>query len=201
MKIAFFLDDINNEADYFNEHQPNPGIGGTQFLIWSVSCGLSERNNGLDVILFTKGKAKFPRHLTCVEVQSSIKCIKKCSEMNIDYLVLRSPIIHTDVFDAIDRYKVNTILWAHNFENYRSLVASRKSKYVKKNICVSKEQMDLLLDTELYNKSAIIYNGIWFDEYNYKDHNGGNKICYIGNLYPSQKWSIARCQHYWSRVR
>lgn len=185
MKIAFVLDSIKENIDYSNYDIPNPGIGGTQFLIWTVSSNLAERNNGLNIYLFSEKKSGFSRSLNVIEETDIIKCIEICSELQIDYLVLRGPFLKKEIFDAVDKYQVKTIMWSHNFENYITLKNCQSSKYLKKNICVSYEQLDLIRDTNLYSKSTAIYNGMnfsYFDDIEVEPHR--YRVCYIGNLYP-----------------
>ncbi|MDM0906264.1 glycosyltransferase family 4 protein [Clostridium perfringens] len=185
MKIAFILDSIKEKIDYSNYTVPNPGIGGTQFLIWTVSSNLAERNNGLDIYIFSEKKAEFSKSLNVIQETDVKKCIKICAELQIDYLVLRGPFIKKEIFDLIDKYEVKTVMWSHNFENYITLKNSKSVNYLKKNICVSYEQLDLLRDTDLYSKSTTIYNGInfsCFDDVKVKLNR--YRVCYIGNLYP-----------------
>lgn len=199
-KVAFYLDDIAPNTDYFTEHSPNPGIGGTQFLIWSVACGLSERKNDLDITLFVNGKTKLPNHLKHAEVSNAIECIQLCSEQKFDYLILRSPIFDKQIVKAIEYYKVNTILWAHNFENYISYKILKKSRYIKKIVCVSKEQYNLLIDTDIFSKCTYISNGLWFDKYDISNQHENNKktICYMGNLYPRSGYeTFLKC---WGKI-
>lgn len=185
MKIAFILDNVKEGIDYSNPRLPNPGIGGTQFLIWTVSTRLAERDNGINVYLFSEKSSSFPKSLNVIEETDVIESIKKCSELEIDYLILRGPFVKKCVWKAIDKYKIKTIMWSHNFENYISLKNCKTSKYLVKNVCVSNEQLDLLRDTDLYEKSTAIFNGIDFSNFdNISFYTQPYRVCYIGNLYP-----------------
>ena len=195
MKIAFYLDNIKDEIDYQNYNVSNPGIGGTQYLIWTLASKLAERSNDIEVYVFTEKKVKFIKEIYSECVIDLKDAIKKAKDHNIDFFILRGPYIEISVIKYINECKLNVIVWSHNFENFRTIYNLSKCKYLVKNICVSSEQLNYLYDTKLYEKSTYIYNALNFNIFNNLkesnfDINEAKSICYMGNLYPNSGYEI-----------
>ncbi|WNZ93602.1 hypothetical protein QYR58_03565 [Streptococcus iniae] len=92
MKVAFYLDSINPNIDYSDPEATNPGIGGTQFLTYSLSYHLGQTGE-IDVSLFVNEMANFPEEMKIEIVRSLEECIIRVNEDNFDYLVIRGPFI------------------------------------------------------------------------------------------------------------
>ncbi len=165
MKVAFYLDLIKNGTDYRNPCGVNPGIGGTQFEIWEISWYLSQRDNGIEVILFAPKGADYSPSLRVIEVGSVSECIRKSAAEQVDCLILRPTRLPKDIAQTIREAKVKILLWGHNFENSDTERLVKQCPNIVGNVCVSREQRDLLLDTDLYRISHVIFNGIDFRDY------------------------------------
>lgn len=185
MRIAFYLDSIKDGIEYKDPTIPNPGIGGTQYMIWTLSYYLQKKYEDVQVLLFAEKTEDLPTNMERHIAESTIECIEKCKENMVDYLILRGPFLKDEVIQAIDFHGVKVIVWSHNFENYISSKKISKCKNIIRNICVSYEQYDLLRDNELQVKSQVIYNGLNFDPYREINQKPFRyRVCYIGNLYP-----------------
>lgn len=184
-KLSFYLDQMKEGIDYSNPWSVNPGIGGTPFLFWTISFFIHEFSEELEVYLYCEDCARLPQKMNLRHATSMEDFIKKSKNDGIDYAVIRGPVIKKEILKLIDSIEQRTIVWSHNFENYISSKRLSSCKNIVKNVCVSKEQLELLLDTDLYKKSTYIFNGMCFDEYkDLKCEKDKTKICYIGNLYP-----------------
>lgn len=188
MKVAFYLDRIKKGIDYRNPCGVNPGIGGTQFEIWEISYYLSQRDNGIDVILFAPKGADYCPSMRVVEVESVNECIQKSAREKVDYLILRlRPYrLPKTLAQTINESKVKIILWEHNFEIDAIECLVKKCPDIVGNVCVSHEQRDQLLDTDLYRMSHVIFNGIDFHDYTgcRKTEDKEKIVCYMGTLQP-----------------
>ncbi len=184
-KISFYLDQMKDGIDYSNPWNVNPGIGGTPYLFWTLSYFIHKFSKKLDVYLFCEDCTRLPQDMNLRKASSMEEFILQSKKENIDFAIIRGPIIKKNILELIESVKLKTVVWSHNFENYISTKYLAKCEYVVKNVCVSKEQLELLLDTDLYRKSTYIFNGMCFDDYqDIKCPKNETKICYIGNLYP-----------------
>lgn len=199
MKIAFYLDDIKNGIDYSCPDSANPGIGGTQFLIWELSYYMTKYSNN-EVVLFAPQYANFNEDMNTIVMPNIIECVLYCKENFIDYLIIRGPSVSKKIIEIAEKENVKLIVWSHNFEAYTNIYCTLKSDSVKRNICVSNEQLDLLLDTDIYYKSRYIHNGISFKDFdNIKVKKVNNRIVYIGNLYPNSGYKqMAKA---WTKIK
>lgn len=187
MKVGFYLSEIKDEIDYSIPMSSNPGLGGTQFLICSISYYLSQLSQVIDVYIFSKQPERLPSVMNSLYAENEEDYIYKCKKFDINYAVLRGPIVSEKTVISINQCQQKVVVWSHNFEDYVSVKRMEKCKYIVRNICVSREQYQILLDTELYKKSTFIYNGMCFEDYIRVSKSSvvdERKICYIGNLYP-----------------
>lgn len=185
MKIAFYLDSIRSNMDYSDPTKPNPGIGGTQYMIWAISYYIKKNRPDYDIWIIANKDIKVADNLSFKRVDNKENAITFCHDFDIDFLVLRGPYLSSNVYRYINKYAVKIIIWSHNFETYRNVKPAEACKYVVQNICVSQEQADLLRDTKLFDKTSVIHNAINMDEYSkIRQAPKKNVICYIGNLYP-----------------
>lgn len=183
LRIGLFLDKINEGVNYDDPEGANPGIGGTQYLIWSLAYQLSKHMN---VILFTPKLLPNMGNVCQIIASNLPECINNREFNNLDYFIVRGPFVKKEAWDLFDKKHVKIIVWSHNFENYLSIKNFSKHKSFFRNICVSKSQQMLLQDTNEFNKSIYIYNGISFKDYDFyvKKKENVINICYMGNLYP-----------------
>lgn len=189
MKVAFYLDNSKHEGiNYFSPDKGNPGVGGTEFIIWSISYYLNKMYSDIEVIVIA------PIIDTLQSTMVKIKCKEHCDaaklakENNVDIFIFRDTVDNMDIFDIIDDLKLNTIMWSHNYQNLHVINKAAKCKYLKRNICVGREQYDKLRDHAIFSKCDYIYNAINFDMYikynSIKNNLKENIICYMAAIEP-----------------
>lgn len=190
MKIAFYLDNGNCEGiDFSRPDLGNPGIGGTQYMIWSLSYYLHNKINDLEIMVFAQITETLPKEINykkCIDIYDAARQAKK---LKTDIFVFRGPNSNKDFYYLLDELKLNSIIWAHNYEDIRCLDYASNCKYIKKNICVSRQQYDALRDHTIFEKSTYIYNCLDFSIYNRHVIPPGmkkNVICFMGNLVPNK---------------
>lgn len=185
MKVCFYLDNEKLKGvDFSNPTKGNPGIGGTHFMIWTVSYYLKKIYDDLDIVILANIIEQMPIDIECKKCNNYIEAIQMAKKIEADIIVLRGPLESKEIFDEIDKFKIKTLMWCHNFEGVKYLNLANECNYLKRNICVGKEQYDRLRDHKIFRKSIYIHNCIDFNNYNkivdvmQKD----NIVCYLGSI-------------------
>lgn len=145
MKICFFLENNNKpNIDFSNPAKTgNVGMGGTEYMIWTVAYYLQLIYKELEVIILVPHTDKMP------EITKNIKCknIQEAFEIaelvECDYLVLRTdPKNRREYFEVIEHSTNRVITWSHNFEHIDFVNFANDCKNLIYNVCVSKEQRE-----------------------------------------------------------
>lgn len=192
MRIAYFLRGAKNVMNKPSALEPNPGIGGTQYMVWYISYLLAQKKE-MDIFMVTDELGINLPFLKNHYVNCVSDFLVFCKNEIIDIAVIIGHHITLKELKLIDYYKVKTIIWSHTLENYKQLNYYYKSDYIVKNICVSKEQMYRFYDHKTFGKSEYIFNTV--NMLNYKSIIGDKTsndpiITYIGNLYPNNGLEI-----------
>ena len=111
MKIGFYLDNSKHmNVDYSDPHKGNPGIGGTQYMFWTISYYLMELFSEFEVILFAQYTERLPSNIESVKVNDILDAINKSKIMCVDIFVFGGPEKDKKVFDCIDKLKLKSII-------------------------------------------------------------------------------------------
>lgn len=191
MKIGFYLENKNTRnIDYSNPENGNPGIGGSEYMIWTISYYLKKiYDRKLEVYILANNIETLPRILKNIQCESIECAINKSKELKLDLFIFKGPIENEKIFRLIDNVKQPSAMWSHNFETKKSLKYAMECKYLVKNICVSKEQYDRLRDHDIFTKSTYIYNALDFNLYNYEKIEvveKDNIVSYMGAITPAK---------------
>jgi len=160
MKISFYVDLKNYEnIDLRNLENGNPGIGGTEycFLLLINQLELSTSNHQFTLI-HNSNNSILPA-IDSKYVSNLFEAIEY-NELNAyDILVFR-PIQKQEVYDLLNYKDVKAITWGHNF--YRAGLARMISECdnVVRNVFVSRQLYDRMIDHDISEKSVYIFNGI-----------------------------------------
>lgn len=184
IKVCFFLANGElSDRDFSNPEAGNPGIGGTEFMIWMVAYYLNKYYKNLNIVLLAQNIDTMPVMLDCIQCSDALQAIKICKEINGDIFVFKGPYHDKSLFDLIDQLKIKSVMWSHNYESLLSLKYVMGCKYLKRNICVSKEQYHKLMDHEVFEKSTYIHNALDFNSYQSQFNiNKENAVCFMGGL-------------------
>lgn len=186
MKVVFYLPNQGNKGvDFSNPYGVNPGVGGTQYMIWLISCMLSADYKDTDVILAADIIEKMPDWMNCVEVHGTVNALKKAEELSADIFVCRGPYLDDEFIRCIKSTSLKVIIWNHNYENDRIARITADCDSVKRCVCVSREQYERLCDHKVFGKSTYIYNALPIDRYTVHKRSSYNRkaICYVGSLH------------------
>lgn len=184
MRVCFYLDNKKlSHIDFSNPEKGNPGIGGTQFMIWTISYYLNKLYKDMEIVLLAPSIDTMPKDLKCIECESHMEGLRKCKEINGDIFIFKGPYHDKALFDLIDELRIKSIMWSHNFESLLGLKYAFNCKYLKRNICVGREQYHKIMDHEMFEKSTYIYNCLDFSQYEKKEiKNKENIVSFMGGL-------------------
>lgn len=194
MKVCFYLNnDKINDVDLSNPHYGNPGIGGTQYMILSISYYFKKMYPSVEVYIAAPNIEKLPKNIISIHTNNIIEAAIACKNKNIDIFIFQS-IENKELYNQIDLLRLNSIAWAHNFPTLEELKQVSECKFVKRYLTVSQEQLNMLEDHEIIRKSHYIHNGIdlklYEDKFILDADKKENIICYLGSLVPEKGFHI-----------
>lgn len=186
MKVVFYLPNGGSaEVDYSNPYGLNPGIGGTQYMIWLISCMLSREYADLDITLAADAVKNLPSWMKCVEARGALNALKKAEEMKADIFVCRGPYLDDSLIKAFKTTALKIIIWNHNYENNDRLNKMAECESIKRCVCVSREQYERLCDHKAFAKSTYIFNALPTTQYikNSRKKYDEKSVCCMGSLH------------------
>jgi len=202
MRVGFYLNNSNYEnIDFSNPEKGNPGVRGTQYMIWAVACNLARTYTDLDIVLFADVIEKMPADIECVSASGEEDALKKGKTLGVDIFVLRVSISTPEsVFKTIVDLNIQCITWCHNFEDYYLAEMISNTPQIIRNVCVGRQQLERLCDHSVFKKSLYIYNALQFDEYisSYDVTARSHNVTYVGMLDSSK--GFHRLARIWKRI-
>ncbi len=186
MKIGFFLDNSKKkEINYSNPERGNPGMGGTQFMIWSLSYYIAKYYPDIEVYVFSPNVETLSNITKNIFVSNIYEAILKSEEYNIDYLICRST-NDKKFYSILKNTNNKVILWGHNYAKFSELGKINKCNNIIQYVCVSKEQLKKIAVHPISRKSTYIFNSITTDIYPVKNKDKEIDLCYIGSIIPTK---------------
>lgn len=177
------------DVDLTDIRNGNPGIGGTEYLMFMLADMLSESDNGLDITVFLEKNQKLPARIKYEICGSVTSAIKRSERINCSYLILKhnADNITADTLHTDGRLKL--IVWCHVFICFWELDYYASNKDVDQIVYVSREHLQLNIDHPSYRKSTYIFNFLDVDgcEDKVKANpikNRKNIVTYLGSLVP-----------------
>ena len=159
-KVAFYLDNSAIRAtDCSKALDGNPGIGGTEWLFVAVSSLLTNRDNDVDVVLYTPTPGTFPKGICNVVVENLPEAIVLADSLGFDYLVVKhlADNITKGMFEVRTKH-LQFICWCHVFVCHWELDYYSNNEVFSKVVFVGREMYDLYRDHKIYHKATYIYN-------------------------------------------
>lgn len=187
IRLGIYLNNANYPCvDFSHPENGNPGIRGTQYMIWMVACFLNERYDDLDLVMFANSIDNMPSNLRCVECKDEIDAANQAIKNRIEIFILKTTLsTPNEVLKIFEENQIKCITWSHNFENYPLAEMLASSSAVKCNVCVGRQQYERLRDHNLFLKSTYIYNALNFQPYNgyyIQPESKENIVTYVGAL-------------------
>lgn len=195
MKIAIFIDNMKiPEVDCRDLTKGNPGIGGTEYTILFLAQMYKQYFPENEVVLLAKRQAKLPTVDSVEIVEDAVGAIRKAAGLRADILLIsaveQGQPLSEKCFRLIDELQIKTIVWGHNF--YLSDFCRRvsRSKYVKANVFVGRQQYDRYIDHKIVKKSTYIYNMYPEVQECTREHMSNHVVTYVGSLVPMKGFHL-----------
>ncbi|MCC8051270.1 MAG: glycosyltransferase family 4 protein [Clostridiales bacterium] len=185
MRIAMFINDqgfVNKHLN--NPRGGNPGVGGTQFEFAMLAQCLSQ-DDRYEVLVIHLNDNNYPKNCKDIIVNDLEDAIRVASKEKVDYLIVQANLARTLYY--IEQYKVDTILWVHNFLRPNKVIQAAKCMTVRKIVAVGDfEYRYMRLFT---SKAGLAYNMI--SPLHLKtNRNSSVNITYIGSIIPPKGFHI-----------
>ncbi len=184
-KINIFIR-LNLDISFDMNTQLNPGIGGTEYIFVLDSFLLSKREKG--VTLYSNKKITGLDGMNFIQTDSIIDFFNQ--SIDADVVIIRDLELTEEISKFIRDNRIKTIVWAHNFQSYEMMKAIDENDYIKRNVCVGREQYEMLRGHNIFKKSDFVYNTIPFEQYIPSNLKIDKSVCYVGSLSEAKGFDI-----------
>jgi len=190
IKIGFHLNNANVKGvDLRFPEKGNPGIGGTPFTTIALAYYLKKFfPDKVEPVIFSDHTELFPDILNVHPAQGVVEAIHQAHKYGCDIFVFRSTEKDENIFNEIERLKLKSIARSNNTPELKRLNALANCPYVVAHVCVGLEQLDLLRNHRLIDKSTTIFDV--FNSENFTPSKvikkGAGSVVFIGNIIPSK---------------
>lgn len=189
-KIGIYIENGSiNDVDLSDMKKGNPGIGGTEYLMFMLADMLTESNNGLDVTVFLEKNQQLPAEIKYKVCGSVTNAINEAEGIGCSYLVLKhnADNITKDTLHTGGVMKL--IVWCHVFICFWELDYYASNQDVDRIVYVGREHLQLYFDHPSYKKSTYIYNFVDLNGCSdkvkkYPFQNRKHIVTYLGSLVP-----------------
>lgn len=189
-KIALFIENSSiHDVSLTSIDKGNPGIGGTEYLMFMLANMLTRSDNGIDVTVYIEKEQQLPPSIKYEVCGTLPNAIKNSEKSNCQYLVVK----HNADYIINDELHCNQdlklIVWCHVFICFWELDYYTSNSDVKWIVYVGREHLQLNIDHPSYKKSTYIYNFIDLEgcEEKVKSHPFAKRkpvVTYLGSLVP-----------------
>lgn len=195
MRIAIY---VNNESisdiECIDLTKGNPGIGGTEYSILLMAQIYQQYYPQNQVTLFVSSEGMLPPVESVIVVSDVIKLPEKAIAAGVDMLIISAvdngEPLPAQFFRQLEKHKLKTIIWGHNF--YLSDFCNRLANcpYVMANVFVGRQQYDRYVDHRVIRKSTYIYNMYPQVDKVERKQISNHSVTYIGSLVPTKGFHI-----------
>lgn len=198
IKVAFY----HHNGDFPNVDcrvldKGNPGIGGSEYALLTVSQRLFVRPNNLEITVYAQAVNELLPKMNYIQVNDLLDAIRLSEELGIQILVFRHGVC-PPLLDKLSTMNLNLklVVWCQNFVPVKDLKVYANCKCIKRLICVGREQVDMYRDHKAFLKSDYIYNAIPRDAIEnakacvlpFKTRR--SLVTYIGSLVPAKSFDV-----------
>ncbi len=168
-----------------NPERGNPGIGGTQFLLFSLPYYLNKYySNKFDFVYFVENEKSISSGCKIILVNSLIDTAQKAKDTSCDIIIFRPNYDKESIsfLKRIKELKIKSIAWMHNTPIFL-LNQLHRNKYIIRCVCVGREQYESLRDHPIIYKLSMIFNAV--DSSNVPDNLNIRKtksVVFLGSL-------------------
>lgn len=196
IKVALYLENKNIvNIDLSKPYEGNPGIGGTEFMFVSMPYYYKEIiSDDVEFIYYASNINSLHKKFDAVQVDSCYDAFIKSTMDQCDIFIWR-PVDNEDhwkIIDNMDNFTMPVVAWVHNTLPQKMLDALADRKNLKRYITVSQEQLDILRQHQIINKTSVIFNGFDINTVLAKPfiEKDINMVVYTGSLIPAKGFGL-----------
>lgn len=198
MKVAFYirnfycLDNLNLE----NLYDGNPGIGGTEYVMFIIAHLLTTRDNNIDILVYLEKENILPKDLKYIIVPDIEIAAMDAAKKGCERFVFDCKWVNWEEqpFPTIP-YSLRLIPWLHTPCKAEILHEICSHPNFGRLICVGNEQRDLYRDDWTFAYTDYIFNCV--PQQNLPSQNNiipyedrKNIVTYIGSLTPRKTFHV-----------
>ena len=163
IKIGIHLPNRNIQDILLSDPEKgNPGIGGTQFLLFSLPYYLEKYYyNQFRFLIFAESDKAIKSKYDVLKIDNLEDAAQKAKDNSCDIFVFRPGFDNeTQAFlKKISEIKLKAVAWMHN--SHRLILKHlARNQYVVRCVCVSRDQYETLRDHPIITKLTLIYNAV-----------------------------------------
>lgn len=188
--IGFYVDssEFKDGIDFNKIGLGNPGIGGSWYTTLLLALKIAETSR-VHVSLFLTKHIILSEKIKLNLCNDIFHAVSLASENEIDLFILNQFSVSENLVKFIDEGNMKCAVWTHIYIDYITANIISKSKNIKVNIFVGKQQYDYYIDHPVIKKSIVIFNGVSINQ-KYRQHNDGLTVTYLGALYYSKYFHV-----------
>ena len=140
----------------------NPGIGGTQFLMFSLPYYLDKYyKNTFEFLILADNDKHVKTNFKVLAVENLVDAARKAKDNACEIIIFRPTSDDETVafLKKITELELKTIAWTFNTPRFL-LNTLYRNDYIIRFVCVGQDQYETLRDHPIINKSSLIYNAV-----------------------------------------
>lgn len=183
MKIGILLNDSGIEnMDLSCPNEGNPGVGGTLYCFLMLIYYLRLFDD-IQLTVFHYNDNVLPPAFQSCKVRNAEECVALCQTMHLSFLVHEQMSPVEEWISLLQKYKVQSVLWAHNYLFLQEMREIPKCEPIKRVVFVGREQYDSYMDHPIIKRSTFIYNFCEDRKMSGVMHNTkSHTVVYVGSL-------------------
>ncbi len=163
IRIGIHLPNRNiDNVELSNPESGNPGIGGTQFLHFSLPHYLDNfYNDKFEFIFLADHDKTVKTRFRVITVENLEDAAYKAKSNSCDLIIYRPSYDkeNIDFLRAIRILQIKTIAWMHTTPKFLLRLLHRNN-YIVRCVCVGRDQYETLRDHPIINKLSLINNAV-----------------------------------------
>lgn len=189
MKIAFIIEDAGyTDLDFSHPEDGNPGVSGTIYAFVMLIKYLHMLHSEIKLLVYHFGKNKLP-DCEDVLIASREEALQRAKTDKVNYLIYQ-PGYGVSWLEALEKYQVPAIFWAHNYISAEEAEKIAKNPYVVRVVCVGRQQYDRYIDHPIIKKTEFIFNMFPIGSAYKRNRDYSLRVTYTGSLIPAKGFHL-----------
>ncbi|WP_066425182.1 glycosyltransferase family 4 protein [Anabaena sp. 4-3] len=194
IKVGFYV---------YNKHYPNvdlrfpeqgnPGIGGSEFTELATAYYLNKLySEKIEVLVIANIIDLLPPSLNVYHADNIVDAAEKSERQGCDIFVFRTVLWTEELYQKLGQLNIKAIARSTNYFNIHALNQITDCSKIKGHVCTGQEQLDILRDHKLFNKSIRIFDPFNIEHFVPKHEilKQGNTVVFIGSLVFSKGFHV-----------